>query len=140
MMITLETGQKLKSKRTHSYFDEKINLTKIGYVWKKKVFPSLEEAEHAILLVLVTKNKKAATCAWRVRNCIPRAKALYIKSQWAHPGSDNERIWWGEDGGLAVAVKLDSLGKAIEFLSLCDWSNKYQWQLPSEVKWHYFNH
>jgi hypothetical protein len=38
---------------------------------------------------------------------------------------------WGNDGGMAVAVKVDSRGRPVSYMSLEELSNEYNWFLPA---------
>jgi hypothetical protein len=143
-MIKLKNGTKVKVKKTCKFFAKKIHLTKLGWVWVDKysheinTYPSLYEAEQAIIEKKKQCNTNWYTYAYRVRNCMTESDALYEKKLWNHEGSDDSFIHWYRDGGKAVAVKLDSIGKPVDYLSLCDWSNKYKWKLP-EGNWHMFH-
>lgn len=145
-MVKLKNGSQLKSKRKFTFYDETIHQTKVGYVWtgylygrpEKEIFASLFEAKEALLEVLKAENTKMNTYAFRLRHCMPKMEAFHERKFWNHEGADDEAIRWGLDGGKAVAVRLDSMGCAVEFLSLCDWSNKYCWELPEKGDWHYF--
>ena len=145
-MIRLRSGSKLKVKKSFPFYDQTIHQTKEGFVWtgylygrpEKEIFTSLFEAKEALLLVMKTENTKFATYAFRLKHCMPISEAFYERKLWNHEGADDEPIRWGTDGGKAVAVRLDSMGTAVEFLSLHDWSNIHDWKLPDEGDWHYF--
>ena len=137
-MVKLKNGMKIKVKRRFLFFDQTIHKTKVGYVWAQEIYGSLWEAEEAITNFITSNNKRLSTYAYRVKHCMPIGEALYERKLWNHEG-DDEMIHWGSDGGKAVAVRLDSMGCAVDYLSLCDWSNKYCWELP-EGDWHYFKH
>ena len=141
-MISLNNGSKVKVKSTSTFFNERICRTKHGWVWvnawgvEKATFPSQHEAEEAILIHIRKANTETFTYVYRRDNCMTKVDAFQKKKLWDHPGADNSRIYWG-DGGIAVAVRLDNLGKAVDYLSLDDWSNRFNWSLP-EGNWHYF--
>ena len=143
-MICLKNGSKVKIKSTSTFFNERICRTKHGWIWVNAItgvenatFASQEEAEEAIFQSVREANTLLSTWVRHRAHCMPMWKAFQEKKLWNHPGSDNERICWFNEGGLAVAVKLDSLGKAVDYLSLDEWSNKFNWSLP-EGNWHYF--
>ena len=143
-MICLKNGSKVKIKSTLTFFEEKIYQTKVGWIWVNPItgvenasFPSQHEAEDAILQSIKARNTSSSIWVHHRDHCIAMWQAFQKKELWDHPG-DNERIYWFNEGGLAVAVKLDSLGKAVDYLSLDEWSNKFNWSLP-EGDWHYFS-
>ena len=145
-MVRLKDGSKLKVKKKFTFFDQTIHQTKMGFVWtgflygrpEKEVFASLFEAKEELVKTLKAENKRMATYAFRLKHCMPRGEAFYERKLWNHEGADKEPIRWGLTGGKAVAVRLDSMGCAVEFLSLHDWSNIHDWKLPDEGDWHYF--
>ena len=140
-MITLRNGSKLKIKDSSFLFGHEIYLTKVGYVVQFRredfVFASLWEAEEKVLEIVKEKNLYLSTFVYSRKHCLAYSDASQIRKDWTHPGADNSFIYWGLEGGQAVAVKVDSLGKPIDYLSLCDWSNKHNWRLPTG-DWHYF--
>jgi len=140
-MITLRNGRKLKIKEEFVFFGHKIALTKAGYVVqqfrKDYFFASLHEAEEKVLEIVRKKNLHSSTYCYTRKHCLAYPDASQIKKDWTHPGADNSFIYWAIEGGQAVAVKVDSLGKPVDYLSLCEWSNKYNWRLPTG-DWHYF--
>lgn len=135
-MHTLENGRKVKIKKSHKFFDRPIVETKMGFHALKRTFSTLEEAEAAVFDHVSARNAVRSRYVHNVRNCIPREKATQLARDWGTL-EEGEKIHWFEKGGLAVAVRLDSRGKAIDYLSLDEWSNRHKWNLPPE--WQFFH-
>ena len=134
---------KAKVKKVSTFFDHTLHTTKEGVVvtpsWElsSEIFPTLNAAQEAIQEAIKARNTAYATWADAVPNCINKVEALDLKRLWCVDG-DNSPIYWGEQGGQAVAVKLDSLGKRVDYLSLSDWAAN-GWELPEEGDWHFFS-
>lgn len=135
-MHTLENGRKVKVKKNHKFFNQVIVETKLGFHTLESTFSTLEEAEAAVFDYVSARNAVRARYVHNVRNCISRENATQLASDWGTL-KDGEKIHWFEEGGLAVAVRLDSLGNAMDYLSLDEWSNRHKWNLPPE--WQFFH-
>ena len=140
-MITLECGRKLKVKSSSSFFGKEVYLTKMGWVcglgrWRSNiVFPSRFEMEEAIIAAIRAENKEKYTWAFLRKGCMSARRAKQEWNDWSRGRVTG--ITWFNQGGLAVAVKLDSLGLPVDYLSLDEWSNKHNWSLPPG-DWHMF--
>ena len=135
-MHTLPSGRKVKIKKTHLFFNRPIVQTKVGFHALKLTFSTLEEAEVAVFNRVSARNAARARYVYNVRNCISRQQATQLSRDWGEI-REGEKIHWFDQGGLAVAVRLDSLGKAVDYLSLDEWSNRYKWTLPKG--WEFFH-
>jgi hypothetical protein len=136
-MITLKCGRKLKVKSSSFFFRKEVYLTKLGWVCEKEVYSSRFEMEEAILSLVRNENERKYTWAYLRPGCMPGRKAREERALWGGGRMVQDRIYWWGDGGLAVAVKLDSLGCPVDYLSLDEWSNIYNWSLPPG-DWHMF--
>lgn len=135
-MHTLTNGRKVKVKKNHKFFNLLIVETKLGFHALKKTFSSLEEAERAVFDRVSARNAVRARYVYNVRNCISRQDATQLARDWGTL-EEGEKIHWFNQGGLAVAVRLDSLGNPVDYLSVDEWSNRYKWNLPKG--WEFFH-
>ena len=136
-------GSSFKIKKERSFLGGTLYLTKEG--WAAQPPNSYElltgfdrewDAEAAVFDYVSARNAVRSRYCYHVRDCIPRDKATQLARDWGEM-RDGEKIHWFEEGGLAVAVRLDSLGNAVDYLSLDEWSNKYHWSLPDG--WEFFH-
>lgn len=109
-MFKTPRGAKLKVKGTSTLFNHTIVETKEGFYTLSKVFSSKAEAEDAVVDHVAAVNTRESTWAYRRRNCLPRCAAHEMRVG---------RL--ARDPGVAVAVRLDSIGKEVDYYSFDSW-------------------
>jgi len=111
-MFKTPRGAKLKVKGTSVHFGITITETKEGFHTLSKLHENKSSAEVSVESHVAAVNTRASTWAWTARNCLPRSMA--------HEMRVGRLV---RDPGVAVAVRLDSLGKAVSFYSFKEWED-----------------
>lgn len=136
-MVTLNNGRKVKVKRVHTLYGEKIHQIGAGFVFDGELHASLWDAEEAVATMIRSENSHVSLRY--SKGTLPRFDSLQIALQYFQ--SEHHRALakksLREHRGKAVACRLDNLGRIVDFFSVEEWYKK-AFQLP--LGWHYFRY